>query len=397
MARRGRHPHNRLTDLMVRQAQPGRHADGNGLHCYVRPDGYCSWVQRITIDGKRCDLGLGSYPLVSLAEARESAAENCRVVRSGGDPRKGRERKRVPNLSEMVDSVIVTRRPNWKTAGAEQEFRRLFEKYVFPTLADCPIDAVELPDVLRILTPIWGGRRSRGYVLRQHMSAVMRSAIAHGYRSDDPAARAKDLLPTVKVAPVHHASLPYRHAPAAVSAVLASAADELVKLFVVFTVLTAVRFSEAANAVWSEMIDVDGDGDPAWLLPAERMKAGIEHKVPLASQALEVLSAARRVNPGGCFVFRIGRRRFPRGAVTELLRGLDLKDEKGRPAVMHGFRATFRVRAMELETPFEVCEAALAHLPSDQTVAAYARSDLFDVRRTLMQAWADFLLPKGLS
>lgn len=394
MARRGPHPRNRLTDLMVRQAGPGRHMDGRGLHVYVRPDGYRSWVHRVTIYGRRCDIGLGSCADVSLAEARARTIENCKVIRQGGDPRRTREA--VPMFRDAVESVIETRRPNWKTPGAEQSFRHLFEKHAFPTLGDRRIDDVEVQDMLAILTPIWGGRRSQGYVLRQHVSAVMRSAIAHGYRTDDPAARAKELLPKVQVAPVHLASLPYRQAPAALSAVLASDADELVRLFVVFTVLTAARFSEAANATWSEMIDVDG-GDPAWLVPAERMKAGGEHKVPLARQMLEVLSAARRVNPGGPFVFRRGRRRFPRNTVTGLLRGLDLKDEKGRPVVMHGFRATFRVRAMELGTPFEVCEAALAHLPSSQTVAAYARSDLFALRRTLMQEWADFLLPEGLS
>ena len=401
MARCGCHPHNKLTDLMVRQAKPGRHADGNGLQLYVRPDGYRSWVQRITINGKRCDLGFGPYPLVSLVKARELAAENRRVVRSGGDPRKKVERKRVPTLAEMVESVIETRRSRWKTAGAERDFRRLFEKYVFSKLGDCRIDAVELPAVMGILTPIWGGRRTPGYVLRQHLSAVMRTAIAHGYRSDDLAAMAKELLPNVPSAPNHRASLPYRQAPAALSAVLASDAAEPVKLFVVFTVLTAARFSEAADAVWAEMIDVDPvvgvDVDPLWFLPADRMKAGCEHKIPLSRQAREVLAAARRLGLGSQYVFRTGGRALPRRDVTGLLRGLDLVDEQRRPVVMHGFRATFRVFAMELGTPFEVCEAALAHVQSDQTVAAYARSDLFGARRELMQRWADFLFPQGLS
>lgn len=395
MARRVRQFCNKLIDLVLGQAKPGRHADGNGLYLYVRPGGSRSWIQRLTIRGRRRDLGLGPYPLVTLAQARELARENRRIARSGGDPLKDRERKVLPTLREMVESVIDTRRPNWRTEGAEQNFRGLFERYVFPKLADCPIDAVELPAVLGILTPIWGGRRSRGYVLRQHLSAVMRSAVAHGYRRDDPAAQAKALLPRVTAAPVHHASLPYRQAPAALSAVLASDAAEAVRLFIVFTVLTAARFSEAADAVWSEMADVDGD--PAWLLPSDRMKAGNEHKVPLSRQAQEVLSAARRLHPGSRYVFRTGGRPVPARKVTEVLRGLELKDEQGRPAVMHGFRATFRNFAMELGTPFEVCETALAHLPPSQTVAAYARSDLFDLRLPLMQRWADFLFPRGLS
>ena len=392
MALRGRHPHNRLTDLMVRQAKPGRHSDGGGLHAYVRPNGHRGWVHRITINGIRCDLGLGPYPDVGVAEARDLAEENRRVVRSGGDPR--RERKTVPTLREMVESVIETRRPNWKTDGAEQGFRHLFDKYVFEKLGDRPIDQVELQEILGILTPIWKGRRSQGYVLRQHLSSVMRTAIAHGYRSDDLAVRAKELLPKVTVAPVHHASLPYRQAPEALSSVLASAAADRVKLFVVFTVLTAARYGEAADAVWSEMTDIEGHR--GWLVPSERMKGGTEHRVPLSRQAQEVLSAARRLVPGSRYVFRVGARPFPRREVTALLRSLNLVDEQRRPATMHGFRATCRVWAMDSKTTFECCEAVLAHHQTNQTVAAYARSDLFELRVPLMQQWADFLLPQGL-
>ena len=247
---------------------------------------------------------------------------------------------------------------------------------------------------MAILTPIWKGRRSQGYVLRQHLSSVMRTAIAHGYRSDDLAVRAKELLPKVTVAPVHHASLPYRQAPEALSAVVASDAADPVKLFVVFTVLTAARYGEAADAVWSEMTDIEGH--PGWLVPSERMKGGTEHRVPLSLQAQEVLSAARRLVAGSRYVFRVDARPFPRREVTALLRSLNLVDEQRRPVTMHGFRATCRVWAMDAKTTFEVAEAILAHQQTNQTVAAYARSDLYDLRVPLMQHWADFLLPQGL-
>ena len=348
MAPRGKHPHNRLTDLMCRQAKPGRHSDGNGLQLYVRPNRHRGWVQRVTIAGHRRDLGLGPYPLVPIAEARAIAVQNRILVRSGGDPRVANARKRVPTFSQAVESVIEIRRPNWENPSTEKQFRHLFEVHAFPTLADRPVNAVTLQDVMKILTPIWRGRRSKGYVLRQHLSVVFRHAVAHGHRDDDPAAKAKDLLPKVKVAPVHHPSLPYRLAPKVMQAVLASDAAEPVKLFVVFTVLTASRYSEAAGAVWTEI----NDDEALWTLPAARMKARQEHCVPLSSQAIDLLRSARELAPASRQVFPVhGRdgssRRVPPHVVTGLLRQLGLVDDQQRPVVMHGFRATFRVWAME--------------------------------------------------
>ena len=397
MAPRGRHPYHRLTDLMVRQAKPGRHVDGNGLHLYVRPNGYRGWVHRTTINRVRRDLGLGPYPLVSLAEARLTAVQNLKTIRMGSLPSTANARKCVPTLLQVVDSVIDTRRTNWDNPTTEKQFRHLFKVHVFANLGNPSVDAVTLEDMVRILTPIWGGRRSSGYILRQHLSAVFRFAVAHGHRTDDPAVKAKELLPKVTVAPVHYPSLPYRLAPEAMSSVRASGAPEVVKLFVVFAVLTASRFSEAAKAVWSEV----NDSEALWMLPPGRMKARREHRVPLSAQALDVLRAARARAASSRDVFPVLRRggssRYVSSrSVSLLLRQLALIDEQQRPVVMHGFRATFRVWAMEGEhASFEVCEAALAHVQSDPTVAAYARGDLFDRRRVLLQRWADYLFPSG--
>ena len=127
--------------------------------------------------------------VLSLAEARAGAIQNLVTIRSGGDPRSLNARKRVPTLRQVVESVIETRRTNWKNPSTEQQFRHLFEGHVFPTLADRSVDAIQLPDVLAILKPIWGGRGSQGYTLRQHLSGVMRYAVAHGHRADDPASK----------------------------------------------------------------------------------------------------------------------------------------------------------------------------------------------------------------
>ena len=397
--RRGPHPYRALTPGSLWNLEPGRHSDGNGLHLLVEKSGCRRWVQRLTIDGIRCDLSLGPLRCVTLAQARKKALENLRIIDEGGDPRKLRQKFHVPTLEEAVESVIETDRPTWKTKSPEEEIRRLFTKNTYPTIpGNTPINKIKLEDVVRVLSPIWGKRRSRGYTLYQKLSKVMRAADAmgvdHGYRVPDLAARAKDLMPRVKNKPVQHASLPWRHAPAAVKNMLASDADRLVQLFVVFTMLTAARFSEAANATRSEIGEIEGH--PAWLLASERMKGDEDHSVPLARQTQEVLETASRLNPGSKYFFWKRGRPVPRREVTALLRSLELVSERGRPATMHGFRATFRDWGRDKATT-EVLESALAHAPSNATVKAYMRSDLFDVRAPLMQDYADFLLPNGLS
>lgn len=396
MAARGRHPRHRLSELAVRGALPGRHADGNCLYLFVRPTGARSWIQRLVIGGRRRDLGLGSYSFVSLTEARRRAAENRRVARSGGDPTATRTRGTTPRVRAVVEAVIAARRANWRSAATEKKWRRLFETLVFPRIGDKPVSRVTLDDLRGIIVPHWKGRGSIGYVLRQHLDYVIRWAVAHGHRPDNPAEQLKVLLPRVKVVVKHHPSLPYTEAAAAMAAVQASSVDDAVKLLLVFVVLCVSRLGEAASARWSE-IDV---AERAWTLPPERTKSQRLHRVPLSIQALDVIERARALNRPGPLVFagrsrRGGPRPVAPSAVARLLQPLGLRDEHGRRVAVHGFRSTFRVWAMEqAQASFEVCEAALAHAQVDQTVAAYARSDLFEARRALMQQWADYVLPR---
>ena len=396
MPARGRHPHHRLTDLAVRRARPGRHADGHGLYLFVRPNGARSWVQRLVIGDRRRDLGLGGYPLVALAEARVAALENRKLARSGADPTAVQAHRTAPVVSEVVEAVIKARRANWRTSGTERKWRHEFETLVFPRIGEKAVNLVSLEDLREIVEPHWKGRGSTGYVLRQHLDCVMQWAVAHKYRQDNPAADIRILLRKVKAVVRHHPSLPYRTAPAAMAAVGASEADPVVKFVLLFLVLCASRFSEAAGVRWSE---VDAAAR-VWTLPADRMKSRRRHQVPLSVQALELLERARTLGRPGALVFPVCTRRgiagpVARAAVSRLLRSLDLFDDEARRVVPHGFRSTFRVWAMEeAQAPFEVCEAALAHVQSDQTVAAYARSDLFKLRRRLMQRWADYVTPR---
>ena len=394
MAARGRHLYNQLTDLFVRQALPGRYADGNGLYLLVRPTLSRYWLQRLVIQGRRRDLGLGAYPLVSLAEARRVAHENRRIARAGGNPKPEATRK-GPTFRRICEVVTEMRRTNWDTKTTEANWRRGFEKYVFPVIGDTPVAAVTLQDVRAIVLPLWKGRHSRGYNLRQNIEYVLRYAVVEKHRPDNPAADLKLLLPKVRKPDNHRPALPYRQAPEAMVEWQALSVNPAVKLVLLFIVLTGSRLTEATGAPWSE-IDLP---ERVWRVPARRMKARRNHDVPLSWQALEVLAQAKELKRSDSLIFAIcgpnGAARPPsQRTLSDALRRLGRVDAEGRRIVVHGFRTTFREWAMEcVPGSWEAAEAALAHKESDRTKRAYARSTLEEPRAKLMQQWADYVLP----
>lgn len=389
---RGRHPHNQLTALTMRQLGPGRHADGEGLYLFVRESGARQWMQRIVIQGRRRDLGLGPFPRVTLAAARRVAVDNRRVARAGGDPTLEAARKNGPTFRRIYEIVTEIRRKNW-TKTTEASWCRGFDKYVLPVIGDKPVAAVTLEDVRGIVVPLFNGRNSTGYILRQNIEYVLRYAVVEKHRSDNPAADLKWLLPTVRKAANHRPSLPYRQAPEAMVEWQALSINPAVRLAVLFIVLTAARLSEATEATWSE-IDLS---ERIWTVPARRMKARRGHEVPLSWQALEVLAQARKLQRSDSLIFAMDSNRAARPpsqrTVSDALRRLGRVDEDGRPITAHGFRSTFRVWAMEcVPGSSETAEVALAHEESDRTKKAYARSTLDGPRAKLMQEWADYVL-----
>ena len=400
MPARGRHPHNKLTDVTARQALPGRHADGLGLYLFVRPSTARQWVQRITIDSRRRDLGLGPYPVVSLAEARRIALDNRRVVRAGGDPTREAARKKGPTFRQLYEVVTENRRTNWKRTTTEASWRRLFEKHVFPVIGDKPVRAVTIDDVRRMVVPYWSGRNSRGYILRQNLEAVFDWAVAEKYRSDNPAAQLKRLLPQVTGVENHQPSLPYTEAPEAMAQWQQLPVNPAIKLVVLFIVLTGSRLTEATGATWQEIDLVKC----CWTVPADRMKPGCEHKVPLSRQAVELLDRAKKeLRPHVSLVFPLwgppdGKPRpVSQGALSDALQKLGRVDAEGRRIVVHGFRSTFRVWVSEaVKGRSKAAEAALSHYESNKTKKAYARSKLYKPRVPLMQAWADYVLPASV-
>ena len=367
--------------------EPGKYHDGDaGLYLFVRErNGNVSkqWVQRLTINAKRVDIGLGSVKWMTLSDARATAQANRRIARTGGDPRQGRAT--VPTFADGVDAVIDIQRGGWRNAGkSEAQWRASLRDYAMPRLGAKPVDRITTADVLAVLVPIWHDKHETARRVRQRIGKVLDWAVAEGHRADNPAGPALSAaLPSNGHHRKHHRALPYERVSGALAAVRASAAYPSTKLCFAFMVLTAARSGEARGVTWSE-IDMDA---AVWTVPGDRIKSGREHRVPLTTAALDVLreAAAYRDRSGLVFPSMTGKV-MSDATVGKLLRENDVS------AVPHGFRSSFRQWAAErTNIPREVAEFALAHVVGDAAERAYQRSDLFDKRRDLMTAWARYL------
>ena len=343
-----------------------------------------SWSQRIIVDGRARNLGLGTWPHVSLAEAREKCVLNLVARRRGDLVLAGRQRT-VPTFSEAVDRVIAIHAVGWRDGGrSERQWRASLRDYAMWRLGEMPVNRIGTADVMAVLLPIWAEKRETARRVRQRISAVMRWAVAQGYREDNPGGDAIGAaLPKTGVRTRHQPALPYTEVRGAMERVRASRAYPTTVLAFEFLVLTACRSGEVRGARWEEM-DLEAR---EWRIPPERMKTNREHRVPLSTGALAVLREARSLVDGSDLVFPSVRGRpLSDATISKMVR------ELGIPAVPHGFRSTFRDWAAECsDTPRELCELALAHVNPDRVEAAYRRTDLFERRRELMEEWAAFL------
>jgi integrase len=381
-----RRPEKALTAQSVRNAvEPGKYFDGNGLYLLVKPNGARSWVQRIVIRGKRREMGLGSASLVSLAEAREAALQNRKVARTGGDPIQAKqEALTVLTFEEAARKVHEMHRPTWRSPKHAAQFLSTLETYAFPHIGALKVGDINTSDVLRVLSPIWTEKPETARRVRQRIGTVMKWAVAKGWRQDNPAEAISQALPKHDRSKVHRRALPYQDVSTFLAAVQASRAGKVTKLAIEFLILTATRSGETRGAIWSE-VDVDAG---VWTIPKERMKAKKEHRVPLSPRAQEILTEARGLSDGSDLVFPGTKRGRPLSDATMS----KLAREMGFEVDIHGFRTSFRTWAQEqTDAPREVAEAALAHTIRNQAEAAYARSDLFERRRTLMEGWASMV------
>lgn len=385
-----------------RLTEPGLRAVGGvaGLHLQVTKTGARSWVLRATVGTKRRDIGLGGYPDVSLASAREKAREMREKIQQGIDPVAERRALRSSLLAQQVrditfeqcaSEVIKKKQAESRNAKHGQQWENTLRTYAYPTLGKMAISDVGLPHILNVLKPHWETKTETMTRVRQRIEAVLAWATVHGHRSGDNPARWKGNLDAIlpkpsKIAKVkHHKALPIDDMGEFMARLrrkrgVAARALE-------FLILTASRTSEVRGATWDE-IDIDG---AVWVIPASRMKAEKEHRVPLSDEAIALLKMMPS-GPGAVFI-TARERQLNENAMSNLLKRMDVD------ATVHGFRSTFRDWAAERTSyPHHVCEMALAHTIKNSAEAAYRRGDLMEKRARLMQDWAKFcgnIQPKG--
>ena len=381
-----------LTAAFVRTVtRPGRYGDGRGGHgLYLRvrrrANGRTArtWCQRLALHGRRTNIGLGSYPVVTLAEARAKALENRRAVEQGRDPRG----EGVPTVQAAAEKVIALHAEGWKAGSSlSRHWRQTFRDYVNPHIGRKRVDLVTTADVLAVLRPIWSAKPTVGRSVRQRLGAVMKWTIAAGYRADNPAGDAiTAALPRNSNGHKHHAAVPYRRLADVLRQVRESDRYQLsARLALVFVALTATRTKEVRGARWSE-IDLEAC---TWVIPPERVKIGKEHRVPLSVAAAGVLREAevlRGLTVDGDIVFpSVGGKMLHNRAISECFRGL------GVAGTIHGMRSAFRDWCADHAVDREVAEAALGHVVKSKAEAAYRRTDLLERRRVVMEAWGRYL------
>ena len=386
----GRHPEKALSAAFVRTVtEPGKYFDGHGLFLKVDKTGARRWVQRINIRGKRTEMGLGSASLVSLAEAREAALDNRKLARAGGDPlRSKHEAEAILSFEEAARKVHEIHKPSWRNVKHAAQFISTLETYAFPRLGNIKVADVTSADVLAVLQPIWLKKPETARRVRQRIGVIMKWAVAQGWRQDNPADAIAQALPKQNHIQKHRLALPYSEVAGCIETVKASGAGLTTKLALEFLILNATRSIETREAVWSE-IDFE---KATWTIPALRMKAKQEHIVPLSNRSIEILYEAKAVADGSDFIFPGTRFGKPLSDMTLS----KLVKELGFKADVHGFRTSFKTWSLErTNAANEVSEMALAHTIKNKAEAAYARSDLLEKRRSLMERWADFITQQG--
>lgn len=375
----------KLTATAVRAAKaPGRYGDGDGLFLLVGNRGGKSWMVRVQKDGRRRDIGLGSAAKVPLALARDRARAVRSQIEAGIDPiAERRKAAGIPTFRQAAATVHAEHKASWKNAKHRKQWLATLEAYAFPAFGDISVDKIDAPAVRDALAAIWLAKPETARRLRQRIVTVIDWAVAKGYREGPLAMAVIDkALPKQRTKPKHHAALPYADLPAFMAKLRES--ESMGRLALEAVILTAARSGEVRMMEWAEL-DLDA---ATWTVPAERMKAGREHVVPLSVQAVALLERMKAHRRGDSdLVFPGTKRAKPLSdmTLTKVLRDMEVD------AVPHGFRSTFRTWiADETNWPAELAEAALAHVISDETVAAYNRATMLEKRRELMAAWASY-------
>jgi len=380
------------TTLNLKKA--GRYTDSHtkGLQLLIKPSGTKYWLLRFAFHGKRHELGIGSFPDLKPKDARLIAQEARTEIAKGQNPlsskiaqkaqRLALEGKRI-KFKEFALACIETKQSEWSCAKHAAQWNYSLEKFAFPIIGDKAIDEIDTEDILKILTPIWKSKTETASRLRGRLEWILASASTRKLRNGINPALWRGHLQTILPAPKkmvevkHHLALPYRAIPEFLASL--RNIDGVAALALEFAILNASRTGEVLGGLRSE---IDGE---IWSIPASRMKARKEHRVPLTSRSLEILAIAKAINEDSRYLFSRNGKPLSNMAMPMLLRRLNLN------VTVHGFRSTFRDWVSE-ETnhPPEVAEMALAHTIKNKVEAAYRRKDLLERRRILMQDWLDF-------
>jgi integrase len=393
---------------LVAAGKPGAHADGGNLYLRVAGEGAGKWTLRYMLAGKAREMGLGAFDDkgkrgLTLAQARDAAAEAQRLLRDGIDPLAHRDAEaaaaaaraaeaaaKAQRFRDVSDLYIGAHEAGWRNAKHRTQWRVTLKTYAFPHIGDMPVGEIGTDDVLRCLNPLWTAKPETATRLRGRIEAVLDYAAARNWRDGQNPARWRghlsNLLPRrSKIARVqHHAALPWQEMGAFMARLRMQPGTAARALE--FCILTATRTGETIGARWSEL-DLDA---AVWTVPAVRMKASKEHRVPLSDATLAVLHAMAPQRPegGDGYIFPGGKSDKPLSSMAMLML---LRRMKRDDLTVHGFRSAFRDWCEEAtSTPHAVAEAALAHTIGDKVEAAYRRGDLFAKRARLMADWADY-------
>lgn len=365
--------------------EPGRYTDGDGLMLIVKESGAKSWMLRVRIEGERRDIGLGSLKVMTLAEARAKAIELRRDIARGIDPiaEKKKVVDTVPTFRDAAHLLHGEHKASWKNGKHQAQWISTLETYAFPMLGDRPVDKIEGPVIRDVLAPIWLSKPETARRVRQRIGAVLDWSYVKGYRkSEAPMRSLSKGLPRQPRKDGHFAAMPYTEVPAFIARLRERVS--VGRLALEALILTAARSGEIRGATWTEVNLEAG----MWSIPAERMKMGRVHHVPLAPQTVEAFRRAEPLRaPCTDLVYPGQRLKQPVSDMTllKVMRDFEL------PYTVHGFRSAFRDWvAEETSYPGEIAEAALAHAIPNKVEAAYRRTDFLEKRRALMRDWADF-------
>lgn len=389
---------NRLTARQVEaMKKPGRYADGNGLYLQIARGGTKSWLFRYMRDGQARAMGLGPVDIVTLADARDQAIEARRTLQAGDDPIEMKEAARRAAKLEAAKSItfkkaaekyIAMNRSGWRNVKHAAQWESTLATYAYPEIGDLAVASIDTELVLKVIEPIWKTKTETASRVRSRIESILDWAKVHGYRTGENPARwrghlDKSLPARSKVQKVrHHKALPYGEIGGFMTDLRSR--EAIAARALEFAILTATRSGEVLNARWSEFNLEEG----VWTVPADRMKAGREHRVPLSEPALEIVRRIGEDHGRDGFVFP-GQK--PGRPLSGMAFAMMLRRMKRDDITAHGFRSTFRDWAAErTKYPREAAEAALAHAIPDKVEAAYRRGDLFEKRRRLMRDWATF-------